>query len=144
MCCYDEDIFEYIDRCATANASNGLRHSAAATSSKGKGKGGANTEMYTKAASKPARKGAGASGGGAGGERSSGGGKNEKQKVPGAADGEGVGKHTGGDQPGGVDGKVDDGTPSIITTFGTPITCTVGRKRSVGMYKLNAAGEPIA
>jgi len=119
MCCghflgRDEDIFEYIDRCSTAFA---------AASSNGKHKG-----CSAGADSKGHKGKGGGSGAGAGGNHND--------------DGlSGKGKGVVSDR---VDGKGktgDDGKPSTVTTFGYPMTCTVGRKRSCAAYYVNDSDD---
>jgi len=122
MCCghflgRDEDIFEYVDRCASAFAGANPPHTAAA--SKGKVKGN-NAGPDSKGKGKGRVEG------------------KEKEKVRDErVGGKGRGVSDGVDGK----GKGDDGKPSTITTFGTPITCTVGRKRSGAGYYVNDSDD---
>eukprot|EP00227_Mantoniella_beaufortii_P010796 CAMPEP_0197579166 /NCGR_PEP_ID=MMETSP1326-20131121/3221_1 /TAXON_ID=1155430 /ORGANISM="Genus nov. species nov., Strain RCC2288" /LENGTH=357 /DNA_ID=CAMNT_0043142545 /DNA_START=26 /DNA_END=1098 /DNA_ORIENTATION=+ len=131
MCCghflgRDEEIFDYIDRCSTA--------AAAASTGKHKGSGSAGAD------GKGHKGGKGGGGGGSGGAVHAGGGvsggkgKGVLVGLDHMVESNGKGKTTGtGDNPG--------KPSSTVTTFGYPITCTVGRKRSGAAYYVNDSDD---
>lgn len=122
----DEDIFEYIDRCAS-----GLRESYPVSTAgtvgtvwKAKGKGNVgNVNFFENETS---------------GDSTS--------KVNNAANGEekfiGKSLSSAGDGVEDADSKsTDEGKPPILTTFGFTVTCTVGRKRSGAAYYVNDSDD---
>jgi trehalose 6-phosphate synthase/phosphatase len=116
MCCghflgRDEDIFEYIERCSNADASNG---------------------SLPPAPSKSAAKSKGTTG--LGGRPADKNGKGAKEK----AFNEKPFNERGGDANGDDGG---DAGPTIVTTFGKHYTCTVGRKRSGAGYYVNDSDD---
>ena len=144
MCCghflgRDEDIFEYIERCATANGGMPAAALQGANTSKGKGgKANANGDAKAKASGKFGKSGkdAGGAGGGGGGLGGAWGRRGGMTSVSNEGSGE-KDVEGGGDK----DGKEGDSNPAIVTTFETPVTCTVGRKRSGAGYFVNDSDD---
>ena len=130
MCCghflgRDEDIFEYIDRCSTALLGSDLTFPVQPVlKAKGKFGGGMADSKLTKGKVK----------GGVDGNKA-------------AADDDISDDDLSGVFPSGhgMDEtkqlSSEDGPPRIVTTFGTPITCTVGRKRSGAGYFVNDSDD---
>jgi trehalose 6-phosphate synthase/phosphatase len=130
MCCghflgRDEDIFEYIDRCSTALfGSDDTPPVQPVSNSKGKFGGGTADSKLAKGKVKAGVDGRNAAADddikdvGSSGVFLSGRGSDESKQF-----------------------SSEDGPPNIVTTFGTPITCTVGRKRSDAGYFVNDSDD---
>lgn len=122
MCCghflgRDEDIFEYIDRCGSLHEGQPPPQEPV-PSSKGKGMG---PMFQGKAAGDKGKVIVSAKGGG---------GKEGAKLTKGSENADGSGE-----------GDKKEKEPITITTFGTPITCTVGRKRSGASYFVNDSDD---